>query len=124
MGDITAADRLDDLILPSQIFDQEENIKSKIEDLEKQLKRYEERYSLYSRIAHKTNKSPSVAIKAMQRLVIETFQKLVIGIKKCENCNANALSYRKDGYCKIFQRRSSKRMGATAGIRSSRIKVR
>ena len=122
MGEITAAIQFDDIFLPSQIFnnDSESNTSQKQHDNLSYIHQIENRYQIFHKLrvhnntptndTNNTNtttnphKPTSVAIKTMQREVIETFQKDVISIRKCENCHSPAVSYRKDGSSKLFQR--------------------
>ena len=125
MGEITAAIQFDDIFLPSQIFndDSENNTQQKQHDNLSYIHQIENRYQIFHKLrvhnntsttntttttTTNTNTNPhkptSVAIKTMQREVIETFQKDVISIRRCENCHSPAVSYRKDGSSKLFQR--------------------
>ena len=121
MGEITAAIQFDDIFLPSQIFnnDNENNKSQKQHDNLSYIHQIENRYQIFHKLRVHNNTSPnttnnttntnphkptSVAIKTMQREVIETFQKDVISIRRCENCHSPAVSYRKDGSSKLFQR--------------------
>lgn len=115
MGDLASLNRLDDLLLPTQIFTDEEVGKQadKISiELEKQYAMYEERYQVFSKARSKTGAKQYKAngnLKSLQRVVVESFQRNAASISKCENCQAAAVSYRKDGYSKIFQRPLSRR---------------
>lgn len=115
MGDLPSATRLDDLLLPTQVF-AEEGVTGPADktslELEKQYRMYEERYQAFAKTRatsgdarHKANGN----IKSLQRTVVESFQRNVASISKCENCQAAAVSFRKDGYSKIFQRPLSRR---------------
>lgn len=128
MGDLQSANRLDDLLLPTQIFT-EEDVKRPADklsiELEKQYKLYEERYDAFlKRRASNSEYKASGHIKALQRTVVESFQRDVASISKCENCQAAAVSFRKDGYSKIFQRPLSRRARFATSSSGGVLKVR
>ena len=128
MNDIAGAEKLDEIQIPVQIFDEDSKdvpAESRRKDLEAILKAHEERYNAYIKVMLKSNGEMTVplAVKAMQRDVIDHFQRTVMGIQKCENCQTTAVSYRKDGPCKLFQRPLSKRAKNALGARRLTMKV-
>jgi DNA-directed RNA polymerase I subunit RPA1 len=108
MGEITNANELDDLVHQQILLEDKSEEVSHINDVEGQLKVYEERFRAFMRMPSRPRIDPYH--KTLQSKVIESFIKQSMGARKCENCNSFSPKYRKDGYSKIFQKPLSSRM--------------
>lgn len=115
MGEITNALNLDDLVAPSLLTEDKDVISAQNNDVEGQLRIYEERYEAFLKLSKRPAVDPYH--KTLQTKAIDQFMKSCIAVSKCENCGAISPKYRKDGYSKIFQRPLSQRVSkAKAGV--------
>jgi len=130
MGDLASVNRLEDLLLPTQVFNDEEGKKPSDQmsiELEKQYTIYDERYQAFSKSRSSGNAQQQYKangnLKSLQRAVVESFQKNAASISRCENCEAATVTYRKDGYSKIFQRPLSRRARFSTSNSGKTLKV-
>ena len=131
MDDVSAAQKLDDQLLPSQILTEEGGIKNagvdtvvskaeKTDEVEKfkdtmlkVLTAIDERYKVFCEVTAAdvakfgTRKPPSVHAKNITRGVVEEFNRDLASCQRCQNCSTLSSSVRKDGSNKIFQSQSS-----------------
>lgn len=99
MGDVNNAFELSDLVQPSVMPQESNNLQSIIEE---RLKSYEERYKAF---IHIPNRRPIDSYyKTLQSDIIDEMMKSCMALPKCENCGGISPKFRKDGYSKIFQR--------------------
>lgn len=114
MGEYENALNLFDMIQPSQLDESEPKKKGGLksgqfsEDVESTLSHFEKRYENFRKSKRSQRSMEPYALKFQQE-VIETFQKLCVGVKKCENCGSHSPGFRKDGFAKIFQKPLAKK---------------
>jgi DNA-directed RNA polymerase I subunit RPA1 len=128
IGDVAAALGLQDALAPLGPL-HEENADHELgrgkggqsRDAEQILRRHESRYTAFVTTAsslQKVGSSPILQLgndpytRSLQAGVIETFHRAALAVKGCENCGAHSPPLRKDGFTKIFQRPTPKRLRA------------
>jgi DNA-directed RNA polymerase I subunit RPA1 len=115
--------------LADDLDEDKEKREAMLFDVEKQLKDIEKRYQAFMHKRLKANSSSSTQkdnntyIKSLQREIIDGFNKLVQGIKRCENCGGFSPGFRKDGYAKIFQKPLSKKIQKSMSAMKKSYKV-
>jgi hypothetical protein len=104
MGMVKESQDIEDLFIPPAIFDDSATAKdasSHLEGVNQQLEKYEEKYQKF--LLQRTSK-PSSLTMALQRDVLDAFQKSSVAAKKCESCGGFSPPLRKDGYTKLFEK--------------------
>ena len=137
LGNVAEFESFDELTTAPLVFDDVENTHAS--DLENKLQEYEKKYlhmiARNNEIKKYNSKLPftqhkklikqnDVVIKTMQRAVIDSFFKISVNTKKCENCGAFSPGFRKDGFSKIFQKAMPKRLSKQMRAQRKKLQVR
>lgn len=104
MGMVKESQDLEDLFIPPTVFDDSAtaaDASGHLEGVFRQLDKYEEQYQKF--IQQRTSK-PTSRTMALQRDVLDAFQKSSFTAKKCESCGGFSPPLRKDGYTKLFEK--------------------
>jgi len=138
MGELHAAETLDDRLLPSTDVlpsgDESQNsgavtqtgkkaasqvkaAKDKaVKEAQDVLEAVDKRYKAFARSADSQERQPfSVQAKKMQRAVVSELSRELVKVKKCEHCEEYSPSLRKDGYSKIFAKPLPQRYARRSG---------
>jgi len=154
MGEVHAAETLDDRLLPAtdvlprdedsqgsematqpgkKAASQVKSAKDKAaKDAQDILDAIDKKYRAYTHLPDSQTREPfSAQAKKMQRAVVSELSRELVKVKKCETCGESSPSLRKDGYSKIFAKalpqrysRRSARNNALYGRRTALEEVR